>query len=128
MVAEYRNIYTNLIHMNDFRVTDFLIWHFKIKFQIVITVFKISNEINDTMALKFINENINSLFWTIYNVPKSWMNERLVFESQKGQEFSLLHIVQTGSQAHQTSYTMGTRGSFPGGKVVGIWSSPLTSN
>jgi hypothetical protein len=33
-----------------------------------------------------------------------------------GQEFSLLHVVQTGSGAHPTSYTMGTVSSFPGGK------------
>jgi hypothetical protein len=35
------------------------------------------------------------------------------------QEFSLLHVVQTGSGVHPTSYTMGTRGSFLGGKAVG---------
>jgi hypothetical protein len=37
--------------------------------------------------------------------------------------FSLLHIVQTGSGVHPTSYTMGT-----GGKATGGWSWPLTSN
>jgi hypothetical protein len=36
-----------------------------------------------------------------------------------GQEFSLLHVVQTGSGVHPTSYPMGTRGSFPGGKAAG---------
>jgi hypothetical protein len=30
--------------------------------------------------------------------------------------FPLLHIVQTGSGVHPTSYKMGTRGSFPGVK------------
>jgi hypothetical protein len=29
--------------------------------------------------------------------------------------------------AHPASYPMGTRGSFPGGKAVGVWSWPLTS-
>jgi hypothetical protein len=33
--------------------------------------------------------------------------------------FSLPHRVQTGSAAHPTSYPMGTRGSFPGGKAAG---------
>jgi hypothetical protein len=33
--------------------------------------------------------------------------------------FSLHHRVQTGSGAHPTSYPMGTRVSFPGGKAVG---------
>jgi hypothetical protein len=31
---------------------------------------------------------------------------------------SLLHVIQTGSGAHQTSYPMGTGGSFPGGKAT----------
>jgi hypothetical protein len=33
--------------------------------------------------------------------------------------FSLHHHVQNGSGAHPASYTMGTRGSFHGGKAVG---------
>jgi hypothetical protein len=36
-----------------------------------------------------------------------------------GQEFSLLHVFQTGSGAHPTSYPMGTGGPFTGGKVAG---------
>jgi hypothetical protein len=36
------------------------------------------------------------------------------FESRWGQEFSLLHVVQTGSGAHSTSYPMGI-----GGKAAG---------
>jgi hypothetical protein len=42
--------------------------------------------------------------------------------------FSLHHSVQNGSGAHPASYPMGTRGSFPGGKVAWAWSWPLTSN
>jgi len=33
--------------------------------------------------------------------------------------FSLHHRVQTGSGVRLASYTMGTRGSFPGGKAGG---------
>jgi hypothetical protein len=33
--------------------------------------------------------------------------------------FSLHHHVQNGSEAHPASYPMGTRSSFPGGKVAG---------
>jgi hypothetical protein len=33
--------------------------------------------------------------------------------------FSLLHVVQTGSGVHPTSYLMGTGGSFPGDKAAG---------
>jgi hypothetical protein len=41
--------------------------------------------------------------------------------------FSFHHRVQNGSGAHQASYPMGTRGSFPGGKAAGAWSWPLKS-
>jgi hypothetical protein len=41
---------------------------------------------------------------------------------------SSLHIFQTGSGTHATSYPMGTVGSFPGGKAAGAWRWPLTSS
>jgi hypothetical protein len=41
--------------------------------------------------------------------------------------FPLLHNIQIGSGAHQTSYPLGTGDSFPEGKVAGAWSWPLTS-
>jgi hypothetical protein len=44
-------------------------------------------------------------------------DRRSEFESRYGQEFSLLHVVQTGSGAHPASYPMGTGGSFHGGKA-----------
>jgi hypothetical protein len=34
-------------------------------------------------------------------------------------DFSLLHSLQIGSEAHPASYPMGTGGSSPGGKAVG---------
>jgi hypothetical protein len=40
--------------------------------------------------------------------------------------FSLHHRVQNISGAHPASYPMGTRGSFPGGKVDEAWSWPLS--
>jgi hypothetical protein len=33
---------------------------------------------------------------------------------------SLLHVVQTGSGVHPTSYPMSTGGSFPGGKAAEV--------
>jgi hypothetical protein len=36
-----------------------------------------------------------------------------------GARFSHLHAIQTDSGAHPASYPMGTRDSFPGGKVAG---------
>jgi hypothetical protein len=41
------------------------------------------------------------------------------FESRWGQEFSLLHVVQTGSGVHPASYPMGAGGSFPEVKAAG---------
>jgi hypothetical protein len=41
------------------------------------------------------------------------------FESRQGKNFSLLHIVQTGSGVHPTTYKMGTGGAFPGIKRQG---------
>jgi hypothetical protein len=35
------------------------------------------------------------------------------------QAFSLLHSVQTGAGADPASYSMGTKGDFPGGKAAG---------
>jgi len=44
----------------------------------------------------------------------------------RGKGFSLCHLVQTGSGAHQT-YRMGTGGFFHGSKATGAWRWPLTS-
>jgi len=41
--------------------------------------------------------------------------------------FSLWYCVQNGSGAHPASYSVGARGSFPGGKAAAVWSWPLTS-
>jgi hypothetical protein len=41
--------------------------------------------------------------------------------------FFLHHRVQTGSGSHTASSPKGTRGCFPGSKVTGLWSWPLTS-
>jgi hypothetical protein len=35
-----------------------------------------------------------------------------------GLKLFILHVVQTCSGVHTTSYTMGTGGSFPGGKAT----------
>jgi hypothetical protein len=40
--------------------------------------------------------------------------------------FSLHHCIQTGSWTQPTSYPMGTRDSFPGGKATGAWRWLLT--
>jgi hypothetical protein len=46
------------------------------------------------------------------------MDDRAIeVRSPTGADFSSSPCVQTGSGAHPASYPMGTRGSFPGGKV-----------
>jgi hypothetical protein len=56
---------------------------------------------------------------SVKRLATSWTTEASEFESRYGQEFSLLHVVQTGSGVHPTSYPMGTGGSSPGGKAAG---------
>jgi hypothetical protein len=53
-----------------------------------------------------------------------WLEDRGVgVRVPEGQEFSLLHLVETGSGVHPIAYQMGT-----GGKAAGAWSWRLTSN
>jgi hypothetical protein len=65
---------------------------------------------------------------SLYRVATDWTTEGSVFESWWGQEFSLLHVVQTGSGANPVSYPMGAGGSFRGGKAAWAWNWPLTSS
>jgi hypothetical protein len=55
-------------------------------------------------------------------IANGWTAKGSQFKSRWGQEFSLLHVVQTGSEVHPTSYPMGYGGSFPGVKAAGAWS------
>jgi hypothetical protein len=52
--------------------------------------------------------NFSSMFFT------ASVADRLKFEFQLGQEFSLLHVVQTDSGAHPASCTVRTRGKVAG--------------
>jgi hypothetical protein len=56
---------------------------------------------------------------SVLRLATGWTVEGSEFESRWGKEFSLLHVVQTGSGVHSTSYPMGTWGSSPGGKAAG---------
>jgi hypothetical protein len=49
-------------------------------------------------------------------------------ESRQDQDFSPLHVVQTGSGALPASYPMGTKGSTSGGKAAWEWNRFLPSN
>jgi hypothetical protein len=43
----------------------------------------------------------------------------LEFETRWGKKFSLLHVVQTGSEIHPAFYPIGAKGSFLGIKAAG---------
>jgi hypothetical protein len=74
---------------------------------------------------------MNSLFFIAFNLflkssvnavcTEGWTTAGSGIESRYDQELTLLHIVQTGSEAHPTSYQMGTggRGFSPGLKRQG---------
>jgi hypothetical protein len=57
---------------------------------------------------------------SIWRLATGWTIEGTEFESRNGQEFSLLHVVQTSSGVRPTSYPMGAGGSSPGGKAAGM--------
>jgi hypothetical protein len=67
------------------------------------------------------------ILWS--SVAYRWATDWMIGGSSPGGgcEFFLHRRAQTGSGVHPASYPMGTRGSFPGGKVPGAWSWPLTS-
>jgi hypothetical protein len=58
-----------------------------------------------------------------------WKTEGSEVESQYGQKFSLLHVIETGSGVHPFFYPMGAGRSFLGVKRLGREAnhSPLTS-
>jgi hypothetical protein len=53
---------------------------------------------------------------SVQRLATRWTTEVSEFESRYGEEFPLLHVVQTGSGVHPISYPIGTGGSFPGVK------------
>jgi hypothetical protein len=56
---------------------------------------------------------------SVQRLATGWTAEGSVFEFKWSQDFSLLHVVQTGSGAHKASYPMGNGSCFPWGKAAG---------
>jgi hypothetical protein len=56
---------------------------------------------------------------SVERLARDWTAEGSEFESREGQDFSLLHVVQTGSEAHPTSVPMSTRALSWGVKRTG---------
>jgi hypothetical protein len=71
--------------------------------------------------------SINLLDWTGIMTYTYWPPKDSEFESRYGQDFSRLHVVQTGPRAQSASHPVGTRGSSNGDKGIGVWSWPLIS-
>jgi hypothetical protein len=71
-------------------------------------------------SIKLISQLCKLTFCYRYSVVGTgWTTEGLEFESQYGQEFSLLHRVQTDSGTHSPSSPMDNGGSFPSLKRQG---------
>jgi hypothetical protein len=60
------------------------------------------------------NSHVFKIYSTVVLPSNRLRAGRLGLESQQGQNFSLLHNVQTGSGARPASYPMDTGGDFPG--------------
>jgi hypothetical protein len=56
---------------------------------------------------------------SVWLLAISWITEGLEFEPRLGKIFSLLHVVQTVSEAHPDSHPVGSEGSFLGVKGWG---------
>jgi hypothetical protein len=56
---------------------------------------------------------------SVQQLAKGWTTEKSELESRYGQEFSILHVVQTDSGGHPTSYPLGTGALSPGVKRLG---------
>jgi hypothetical protein len=56
---------------------------------------------------------------SVQRLATNWTVEESEFKWKWGKELSPLHVVQTGSGVHPTSYPMGTVGSSPGVKRPG---------
>jgi hypothetical protein len=81
----------------------------------------------DLITVKTLNEACklpNSSSTSRIFLPLDDRGSRFRFPAGTG-NFSLHRSVQNGSGAHPACYPVGTRSSFPGGKVAAAWSSPL---
>jgi hypothetical protein len=69
---------------------------------------------------EYFNYCVTSAQQKLYGIIKTVQinNPRVRFPAGAG-NFSPHHRVQNGSGAHPTSYPMGVKGSFPGGKEAG---------
>jgi hypothetical protein len=55
---------------------------------------------------------------SVQQLATGCMTGAFEFEHQQGQEFSILRVIQNGSEAHPASDSMSTGGSLPRSKVA----------
>jgi hypothetical protein len=79
---------------------------------------------------KIYNPNLEAgIAQSVLQLATGWTTEGSEFRVPVWSKLcSLLHVVQTGSGVHPTSYPISIGDSFPGGKAAGAWSWPLTSS
>jgi hypothetical protein len=70
------------------------------------------------MVVPYLNESRDTSVGIALDYGLDVRGSSVRFSVEAG-NFSLHHRVHNGSGAHPASYTMGTRGSFPGGKAAG---------
>jgi hypothetical protein len=85
-----------------------LTWEFKGLHYLIVVMTQVS------IIIKIIGAGIGQ--WYSTRLRAGWSGVRVQVGAGN---FSPHHRIQTDSGAHPTSYPMGTRGSFPGGKVAG---------
>jgi hypothetical protein len=69
-----------------------------------------------SLIIIFITDGIEqSVQW----LATGWMAWGFEFESWQRQDFSPVHVIQAGSEAHPASYPISTSKSFLGGKEAG---------
>jgi hypothetical protein len=83
--------------------------------------------INSASDSHYENVNVSYSYWSKVSRGSSVSIVTEVRFPAGAENFSLRRRVQTGSVAHLASYSVGTRGSFPGGTATAEWRWPLTS-
>jgi hypothetical protein len=73
----------------------------------------------DKSVLSDFYKHIPIIRQLVEQLATGWTTKGSEFESQRGQEFLLLHIIQTGPGVQPACYPMETEGSIPGGKAAG---------
>jgi hypothetical protein len=87
-----------------------------------LAIFNLGNsfKVNLEFNLCSTSEDVVSRDIVVGRATGYWLDDRGVgVQVPVGSKFALLHVIQTRSGGHPTSYPMGTGGSFLGGKVAG---------